>query len=340
MNGFHQLASNACRLAAFCTALLTIAPLQAVGEERSAMVAAKEDTLERLRESLEEEFLPVSYLDPTIQQPQQSIEQFAAADGDAVEPLHYGPLKHAWFTATWFKSNDLGFTDLELTSQWGWFEVQKVPLLTLSPGLAVHVVDGPGAPDLPGQLYDLSLDVKGLIPFSQTFALELGLTPGLFSDFEDGTEDAFRCGARAVGYYTWSHTLRLAFGASYLDRFDVTAIPVGGVIWTPDEDIQLQLTFPRAKFARRTRVWCGNEDWWYLAADFNGGSWAIQRASGAADTIGYRDLRLSLGWERRMPSGPTAGLEFGCVFNRRLEYKSGEIFDPGETIMLRGSVGF
>jgi hypothetical protein len=340
MNLFQRLASNACCLAAIWGALLANAPVQAAGNESCAIRSDRTGSLdESSLEWPDEEFLPVSHVDPTIQQPWQSTEQFATASN--VQPLRYGPFKHASFTMTWLKGIKLGFTDLELTSQWGWFDVQETSLLTLSPGLAVHLVDGPDGPDLPSQLYDFSLDIKGLIPFSQTFALELGLTPGLFSDLENNTEsDAFRCGVRAVGYYSMSPTLRLAFGASYLDRFDVTAIPVGGVIWSPQEDVQLQLTFPRAKYSRRSHV-CGcNEDWWYLAADFNGGSWAIQRANGAPDVVGYRDLRFSLGWERRTQGVPTGSLEFGCVFNRRLEYESGEDFDPGATLMLRGTLGF
>ena len=53
---------------------------------------------------------------------------------------------------------------------------------------------------------------------------------GLFSDFRS-TDDAFRLVGRVIAYYKYSDTVRLSVGGTYLDREDITWLPIGGVIW-------------------------------------------------------------------------------------------------------------
>jgi hypothetical protein len=288
-------------------------------------------------------FQPAAYLDPNLDQPDASIRQLSQPGDEFFVPHSCGPHKGTFLTATWISGEDLGFTDFELTSKWGWFDVQNISLLTLTPGFGAHYPVGPDAPDLPGHLYDFYLDIKGLIPFSQTAAVEVGVTPGLYSDFEAGTDEALRVGARVVGYYVASPTLKFALGVLYLDRFDVEFLPVGGIIWTPDVDTNLELTFPRGKFARRFGCCCNHEDWWFVVAEFAGGAWAIERTTGPVglvDVAAYRDLRFSVGWERRTPSGLTGSVEAGYVFNRHLEYKSGPEIEPDDAFMIKGTIGF
>jgi len=291
-----------------------------------------------------EEHPRISLADPNIQQPQQSISNFAQRGTAPNDMLSLGPLDHVQFTTTWLGGDDLGFTDFELTWERAFPTISKYHLLTLKPGFGLHLVDGPagpGRPDLPPQLYDFFTDIKYMHPFSHLFAVELGLTPGLYTDFEKDAGDGFRLGARVVGYYTHSPALRFAFGVAFLDRDDVDFLPLGGVIWTPNPNIRYELVVPRPKLAHRFRQCCGCEDWWYLAGEFGGGSWSVQRTTGMQDAANYYDLRLAVGWERKTKAGPTAMLEIAYVFNRRLEFRNGgPIFEPDDAIMIRGGIGF
>jgi hypothetical protein len=297
-----------------------------------------------------------SSLDPNVAMPQQSLGEYA--EGPVIgQPMGHGapcdacaenvicgpcgPLKTLRFQTTWLSGDDLGFTDVELWSKWDFATISEYSILTLTPGYGLHLVDGPAAPDLPAQLHDLYLDIQWINPFSREWAVELGLTPGLYSDFENGTDDAFRLGARIVGYYTMSPVWRFAAGVAYLDREDVEFFPLGGVIWTPDDNTRLELVLPRPKYAQRFNQCGGCEDWWYVAGEFGGGSWAIERAAGGLDKANYYDWRFAIGWERRSKAGPTVLAELGYVFNRRLEYNSGGgTFEPDDTFMLRGMLGF
>jgi hypothetical protein len=67
-----------------------------------------------------------------------------------------------------------------------------------------------------------------------------------------------------------------------------------------------------------------------------GGTWAIERASGADDVATYRDFRLLLGWQDRPNDQHTFFTEIGLVFGRHLEYRSGgSDYQPLPTTILQ-----
>ena len=93
-----------------------------------------------------------------------------------------------------------------------------------------------------------------------------------------------------------------------------------------------KLEFRQSSFNRTDRV----ERWMYLAGEFGGGSWAIERANGADDTVTLSDYRIIFGVESKYYNGPTWLFEAGYVFNREVEYESGiGDFNPDETMMVR-----
>ena len=78
------------------------------------------------------------------------------------------------------------------------------------------------------------------------------------------------------------------------------------------------------------------EYWVYLSAEFGGDSWAIERADLTPDRFVYRDYRALLGFQRKVIGGFSTHLEFGYIFNRRVEYTSATPdFEPNDTLMLR-----
>ena len=102
--------------------------------------------------------------------------------------------------------------------------------------------------------------------------------------------------------WTWNDTTKLVLGAAYLDRPDVELIAIGGVIWTPSDDVKFDLVFPHPKISQRI-YWtgeCGDDvqDWAYIAGEFNGDAWAIRRSDGLDDQVVISDYRLVFGMER------------------------------------------
>ena len=218
--------------------------------------------------------------------------------------------------------------------------VNDMPIFTVKPGFGVMFLDGPVQTDLPPRLYNGQVDVAtfgklGSLPI----AYELAATPSIYTDGENMGSDAFRMMGRGVLYFYLSERTQLVGGVAYLDRRDVPALPILGVISKPNDDTSLELVFPRPRALRRVGVDAEGSTWAYVAGEFGGGSYAIQRANGANDVATLRDYRLLLGLERRRLSGLTANLEAGYVFGRRVEYAS-DIgnYSPDGTLLLRLAV--
>ncbi|MDA7977814.1 MAG: hypothetical protein MPJ50_03470 [Pirellulales bacterium] len=237
---------------------------------------------------------------------------------------------------TWLPTDDLGFFDLEFEPIFAFPSPMPGSYFVITPGFGWHFVNGPAVPDMPAKLFDLYLDWRWPIVFSPGFTLDTGITPGLYSDFENSDDDAFRLGARVAGVWQYSPTLQIVAGIAYLDRVDVDWLPIGGIIYTPNPDVLVELMSPKAKIARRIYTANGCEQWVYLGGEFGGGSWSIQRASGRQDIASYYDLRLYTGFEGKLPTGTSWYVETGFVFNRNLEYRSSTPdFSPDSTAMFR-----
>jgi hypothetical protein len=197
------------------------------------------------------------------------------------------------------------------------------PPLLITPGFGANYFDGPTVSDVPAHTYDTWLDVRWMRQLSPRVGVDLAVTPGWYSDYEQSSSDALRIGARAALAITCTPTLTVVGGAAYLDRDDVPVVPIAGVIWIPSDDWKLELLPPRPKIARRLAYDCNASTWVYVAGEFGGGSWAIERQTGAEDVMNYRDYRAMLGIERNRLVGLSARIEGGYVFGREIEYDSG-----------------
>lgn len=216
-------------------------------------------------------------------------------------------------------SDSLGISTLDLR---GTLEFGSLPGFFLTPQFGWHLLNGPRATDLPGQLYDFSLDFSMYRPVGETWLLNLALTPSLFTDGDNLSGDAIRILGRAMAYYTASPQLQWAGGIVYLDRTDLPVLPAFGAICQPRDDLRFELMFPKPRLAWRQWRSPVDEQWVYVTGELGGQSWGVVRASGADDIATYRDLRLVLGLERKRTAGSSWYVEGGYVFGREVEYES------------------
>jgi hypothetical protein len=220
----------------------------------------------------------------------------------------------------------------------------RAPGWSLTPGFQVHFLDGPTRTDLPEQLYNARINLGWMHQINPRLGVQLAIAPGVNTDFRQSSSDAFRMTGRALGFYGLSPQTQLLFGIAYLDREDVRILPAIGVIHSPTPDYRFEFIFPKPKLAYRLSQMANaaaGERWVYLSGEFGGGSWAIERASGAEDIATYRDWRLIVGMESKAQTGPGWLVEMGIVFNRDLEYKSGiGDFEPDGAGMLRAGVTY
>jgi len=272
------------------------------------------------------------------------VEDEAAVQSGRISSSKEGIFQKLSFTGTWLdrrNADDFGLSEMELYGAFAFPMPTREKPLIITPGFETRFIDGPNSPDLPGQLYDAYLQFRWLGTINDCWAADVAVSPGVHSDFERWDDSAIRITGRALGVFTWSPSLKIVLGVAYLDRDDVSLLPAGGLIWTPSDDWNLNLVVPRPRIARRIWYDCYHEDWLYLAGEFGGGSWSIERVGGAQDVVTMRDFRVLFGLERKWPGGAGARLEAGWVFGRRAEYATvTPDIEPDDTVMLRGGITY
>ena len=258
-----------------------------------------------------------------------------------------GVFQKVVFDGTWIGTgglDELGISSLELSSVFAFPCPTRESPLVITPGFGVHYLDGPGGVrDLPPQLYEAYTQFRWMHRFGPRWATDIAVTPGIYSDFEQSSDDGIRVTGHGVGVWTCNPDLKLVLGVAYLDREDVGIIPAGGIVWTPSEDLRFELVSPRPRIAKRLYFTFDDdiEDWVYIAGEFGGGTWAISRNSGVRDVVTYRDFRFIMGAQRKVIGGIDYRVEAGYIFSRKLEYVSATPdLNPSDTFMLRAGMTY
>lgn len=297
----------------------------------------------------------VSHPDSTEQSLQTPGETSMAPPAPSTEEpklppgVRNGVFQKALFTATWLAPGGTdGFGDTDLDLQ-GIFAVPCPTIqspLVMTPGFGVQYLEGPKNLDLPSHLYDAYFQFRWMSQVTPSLGLDFAVTPGVYSDFEQSSSKAFRLTGHAAAAWTWSEQLKIAAGAAYLDMpSDTNVIPIGGLIWKPNEDWQFDLVFPYPKAARRIN-WNGNQDpnvqdWFYISGEFTNDAWAIEQNDGTNCQVSLRDYRVILGVERKVLGGLSSRIEIGYVFGRRIRYTNDTPdFFPSDTVMVRGGLTY
>lgn len=253
-----------------------------------------------------------------------------------------GIFQKATLLGTWLpqpETGDLGSSALEASVVFGFpFPHRNAPLV-ITPSFGVHYLDGPTTPDLPPRLYDAGIEWRHMRQLTPRLGMDVAVTTGYYSDFEQSNGDAFRITGRGLAAYDWSPLTKLVLGVAYLNRAGATVLPVGGFVFQPNDSLRWELVVPRPRVAWRldrfsTPTIC--ETWCYISGEFGGGVWEIQRASGAPDVVEYRDYRVLVGLEQKRPGYLSSRFEIGYVFGRELEFASATPdYQPGATLLLR-----
>jgi len=215
------------------------------------------------------------------------------------------------------------------------------PLL-ITTGFDVTALDGPVAPDLAPVLYDAYVDFMWLPKLADRWLGILAVSPGVYSDFDALQGDAYRTKGKALVRYDWvPGRVQVMAGVLYLNRFTFDWLPAGGIIWDPNDDVHLELVFPRPKVAYRFTASALHEDWAYLAGEFGGDTFSVRLGAETWDMIEIVDWRVFAGIERKRPGGASVRCEFGYVFGRKIEYESAlPDYEPDDTWLVRAGFDF
>ncbi|MEO2024074.1 MAG: hypothetical protein ABGX05_19780 [Pirellulaceae bacterium] len=220
----------------------------------------------------------------------------------------------------------------------------------VAPSFGLHLWDGPRRPnpaDLPSKAFSAYLDSGWRSDPGKAWSTELGVRVGVFTDFDTFTTHSLRILGQGLLHWQATPAVKVRAGVAYLDRNGIKVLPVGGLLWEPNNQTRFDFYFPTPKLAQYLTT-LGNYDfWWYVGGEFGGGSWTIKRADGRNDRIDINDVRMTLGLEfggqALLAEGRRLGfLELGYVFAREIRYVAtpSDSFDVGSTIMLRTGIGY
>ena len=159
--------------------------------------------------------------------------------------------------------------------RFGWVSFESLPTLTLDKpygvvgGFGVHFLDGPIVTDMSARLFDFSIGYQVRRRITPNFGLDLVARIGAFSDFKGSAREGVRFPGHAVSFARLSPEWELLLGVDYLDRDDISLLPVFGAVWTPSERVRIDAVFPRPCAA--VRVAEANE-WLYVRDQLGGGT--------------------------------------------------------------------
>ena len=241
--------------------------------------------------------------------------------------------------------HDLGINDTEVAATFTLpnFLTTGQPLF-ISPAFALHLWDGPISPpaDLPANAYSAYLDTQWASDPTLQIGVEMGFRIGVYTDFHTLNDHSLRIQGLGLGVFRLTPTLTFKVGAMYLDRNKIKILPAGGFLWTPTPQVRFDIFFPQPRLSAYLTTVGRYELWWYIAGEYGGGAWTIQRADGTSDRIDINDIRVSAGLEWMGPRGFNGFVEAGFVFKRQVIYVAtpSDSFNPDNSYMVRAGISF
>ena len=260
-----------------------------------------------------------------------------------------GVFQKVLFDATWLApggADGMGSNDLQLQAIFALPCPTRDSPLVITPGFAVHYLQGPQNVDLPPRLHEGYVQFRWLSQVTPKLGLDLAITPGVYSDFNQESSEAFRLTGHGAAAWTWSETAKIVLGAAYLDRPDVErdSHRRRDLDAVRGREVRPGLSAPEdfaPHLLERPSMASKVQDWAYMAGEFAGDAWAIRRADGSDDQVVLSDYRFILGLERKVIGGLSSRVEVGYVFGRRIRYSSDTPdFRPTDTVMLRGGLSY
>lgn len=248
--------------------------------------------------------------------------------------------KSTSLTGTWLpgSGDNYGLTDLHFRLR---LASPRLPFVTASPMYQMTFLNGPHRTDTPNTLHQTGVSFMGMLPVSKRWIGQVIVAPGINTDYQNLSSDAFRTTGAGMMIFMPSPEVQWMFGVVYLNRDDVKILPAVGLNWSPNERTKWELTFPRPRYLRQLSCNENSERWGYLAAEFGGGTWAVERNDGTNDLLTLRDYRLLIGSETRYREQRSLFWEGGLVIGREINYASQQgDFSQSPTIFLRGGSTF
>jgi len=245
-------------------------------------------------------------------------------------------------TAIWLAAggaHGFGMTDLDCNHTW-LLGYDDLPPLNITPGLGMHLWSGPRDLNLPAQVYDAYVDFLWRPLDGERGGISFGFTPGLYGDFARLDGHTFQCTGWTLANYRFNSAWNVLGGVAYVRQLRSHWLPVGGIVWSPNDDTRVELLIPKPRLVRRYRSDESGSAFWYLAGQLGGGALAVADTQTSNVLVSYSDLRLLVGLESFHVRGREWNVEMGYVFSRHLAINGDQAQSPRGTTLLQASLAF
>ena len=210
---------------------------------------------------------------------------------------------------------------------------------------------------MPPRLYDAYLDTAWHPKLSDFLSADLGFRTGVWTDFRAVNHDSVRLLGRGMAVLSFTPQFDLHAGVWYLDRNRIRLLPAGGFHWRPSTEWDAFVVFPNPKVRKRFVNVGSSQWWWYVAGEYGGGRWTMQRtvpdtvAPGPAtidDDVDYNDIRVIFGLEWETQTQARGHIEVAYVWDREIRYSIPSlptdafpsVNNLDDTVMIRAGIDF
>lgn len=226
----------------------------------------------------------------------------------------YGTYRSDRSNVTWIPGNGQNFGLVEWNST---PYLERGETSGFTGAMNITWLSGPQSTPLPARVYDISAGFQNRGQLTNLFSYDVATSIGIFSDFEGSAREGVRFPGHAVGMFHLNRSTDLVFGADFLDRDDISVLPVFGLSIRDGRfpRVRMDLIFPRPRIdfnlSHSKRI--------YLAGQLGGGTWDVDDGIDLVAT--WRDYRVTMGFENADDDGETSSVELGYVFGRRMELR-------------------
>ena len=136
-------------------------------------------------------------------------------------------------SASWLApsgSNGFAMTDVELSTSFAPWSRRHRRALLVTPGFGFHSWIAPSVLTLPARVFDTYIDVSWRSRLTERFGVNLGVTPGLYGDFNSFGSSVFQVTGWGLGEITITPKLTLLGGVAVVRQLKSHVLPVGRVM--------------------------------------------------------------------------------------------------------------
>jgi hypothetical protein len=205
-----------------------------------------------------------------------------------------------------------------------------------------RIWDGPNFPDLPASVYRAGWDFMLSSPQVGPWSAQFDFNPSINTDLHSAPQrEAFNFDGNITAFYRMSPQFMVVLGVQYWDRVDKIILPNAGVVWNPNDRLEMRLLFPKSRISYFLGNINNGAHWLYATGEYHVESYQINMPGMTSqEQVQMRDWRFGIG-VRSDHQWYDKYVEVGYVIGRQVDFlRSTPSIDIADGIMARVGVRF